>query len=47
VLTPSGYEGYFERVADHFNRTGRVPDDSTMDEWMAATNTFRVGPAAP
>ncbi len=47
VLTPSGYEGYFERVADHFGRTGRVPDDSTMDEWMAATNTFRAGPAAP
>ncbi len=47
MLSPSGYEGYFERVADHFHRTGRLPDPSTTDEWMAELNTRRARPAEP
>jgi len=45
VLTPSGYEGYLEHVAEHFRRTGDLPDLSTTDEWMAAVGTCRAQPA--
>ncbi len=44
TLTPSGYEKYFERVADHFKRTGDLPDPATTEEWMAATSTRLASP---
>lgn len=45
MLTPSGYERYFERLADHVRRTGAPPDLSTTDAWMAAVRTRRAEPA--
>lgn len=44
VLSPSGYERYFEQVADHVRRTGALPGRATAEAWMAA---LRTRPAAP
>ncbi len=43
MVTPSGYERYFERVADHFRRTGDLPDLATTEQWLAAEGT-RLAP---
>jgi len=42
MLTPSGYERYFEQVADHVKRTGVLPDQATAEAWMAAMKTRAV-----
>ncbi len=44
MLTPSGYERYFEQVADHLRRTGDLPDEATARAWMAATKTRLANP---
>ncbi len=44
VITPSGYEAYFEQVAHHVRRTGGLPDPASADEWMAALHTRRAPP---
>ncbi len=39
MLTPSGYERFFDRVADHVKQTGALPDRATAEAWMAALKT--------
>lgn len=39
VLTPSGYEDYFTKVADHVSRTGAMPDLDHTRELMAQYQT--------
>jgi len=44
LLSPSGYETYFERVAEHLGRTGALPDPATSQRWMAALDTRPAPP---
>ena len=39
MLTPSGYEAYFEKVAQHFRDTGDLPDRDLTIELMAQHDT--------
>jgi len=47
MVTPSGYERYFEQLAEHFRRTGDLPGPTTTDDWMAALDTRRAAPLPP
>jgi len=44
MITPSGFEAYFEQVADHVRRVGSLPGPASTDEWMAALDTRRAKP---
>jgi hypothetical protein len=46
VLTPSGYENYFARVAEHVARTGAMPDHEQARELMAEYDTVLAPPLA-
>jgi len=39
ILTPSGYEEYFAKVAEHAARTGEMPDPARTLELMAQHST--------
>lgn len=44
ILTPSGYEDYFSKVAEHVARTGAVPDAHQMQELLAQHQTVLAPP---
>ena len=46
ILTPSGYENYFARVAEHVARTGAMPDHEQARELMAEYDTVLAPPLA-
>ena len=46
ILTPSGYEEYFAKVAEHVARTGDMPDPARTQELMAQHSTILVPPLA-
>jgi mannose-6-phosphate isomerase-like protein (cupin superfamily) len=46
MLTPSGYEDYFEKVARHFAATGDMPDRAVTARLMAEHHTTMVEPLA-
>lgn len=39
ILTPSGYEQYFARVAEHVGRTGEMPGPARTQELMSEHST--------
>jgi quercetin dioxygenase-like cupin family protein len=46
ILTPSGYENYFVKVAEHVARTGAMPDHEQTRELMAEYDTVLAPPLA-
>ncbi len=44
LLTPSGYEDYFRKVAQHIAQTGSVPDPVLTAELMAQHQTVLADP---
>ena len=40
ALTPSGYEFYFERLAQHIRRNGTMPGQEELASLMAEHGTF-------
>lgn len=44
MVTPSGYERYFRRVADYYLSTGELPDTALTAPWMAAEHTRLAQP---
>lgn len=40
ILSPSGYEGYFERVAAHVATEGSMPEEEVVRELMAEHQTI-------
>lgn len=46
ILTPSGYENYFARVAEHVARTRGVDDHEQTRELMAEYDTVLASPLA-
>ncbi len=39
IITPSGYEEYFAKVAKHVGRTGEMPDPAQTRELMSQHST--------
>lgn len=46
ILTPSGYEDYFRKVAEYVARTGGMPDAVLAAELMAQHQTVLADPLA-
>ncbi|ABW15971.1 Cupin 2 conserved barrel domain protein [Parafrankia sp. EAN1pec] len=44
ILTPSGYEDYFDEVAEHAARTGSLPGEALTRELMARHRTVLAPP---